>query len=118
MSGTVTSKGWMAPLIHPLTKKAREDFCEELYDNNTNLHINLEGTLIYSEEGGDLEYGLTFLDVRSGSSTNTFLKALAGQDISINKEHMRPYTCTWYSGSDSDMGMMKIKEFMTTTPIR
>ena len=112
MSTDVTSKGFMAPLMTPITdSEVREDFNEDQYDKDSNIRINYEGTIIYSEESADT-YGITFSDAKQTGDSSSFIKACADAGHPIKESHIKGYVCTWYNGSDSDMNMMTLEEFM------
>ena len=110
MSSNVFSSGFMVPLITPLTKDEREDVYYKL--EKSDLHINYEGTILYSDETHDFDggYGIMFEGVHNNDNFLYSLKD-SGLDLPINLAMMKYYTRLWYNGSDSDMSMMTIQRF-------
>lgn len=119
MSENVASAGLMAPLSRKLTEEEREEWTELLYEQGSIVHINYEGTLAYTDEGGS-EYGISF-GVSNTYSNEPFnylysLWRLHSQfDVTVELDKARPYTCQWYNGADSYMDMMKLDEFLQAT---
>lgn len=111
MSENVLSVGIMVPLSRQLTKQEREEWDEILYDQGSNVRFNYEGTLAYTDNRKD-EYGIHF-GILTDLSFDNF-EDLKQFDLGIEKEHARNYQCVWYNGSDSDMSMMTIEEFLKT----
>ena len=112
MSDNVMSRGMMAPLKNPiLDREEREEFDELLYDKQTGLHLNYEGTLIYSDDRGSADdaYGIIF---EVNDSRGEFLASLQEEGIEIDETKMLPYQCYWYNGSDPDMGLLKLKDYL------
>lgn len=112
MSRSVMSSGLMVPLNRKLTREECDEWSEILWEQESNVHFNYEGTLAYTDEGGE-EYGISF-----GIPTNHPLEPFNDLDqfgITILPTKLRPYTCYWYNGADSDMDMMKLENFLKLT---
>lgn len=111
MSDNVMSRGMMAPLVKSLTEEEREELEELLYDNKSGLSINYEGTIVYSDDRGSAEdaYGLIF---EVTDSRGEFLAELKRQNLEIDETKMLPYQCYWYNGSDSDMGLLELEDYL------
>lgn len=117
MSSTVLSQGFIAVLDVPLDSEAREDLQERLYENKSTLHINHEGTLVYSnvvpfkdrEDIYELQIGgKTLFD----GSIN-FAHECANAGIVINGTYgSKPYSEIWYNGGDSQVSMLTLEEFL------
>jgi hypothetical protein len=112
MSDNVASAGIMAPLNRKLTDEEREEWQELLWDQGSDVHINYDGTLAYTDEGGN-EYGISFGNMASHSMES--FKDLEQFGVGVVTEKARPYTCYWYNGSDSDMDMMTLEKFLKHT---
>jgi hypothetical protein len=112
MSENVMSAGIMVPLSRTLTQEEREEWEEILYDQKSNIWFNYEGTIAYSDEGGD-EYGIHFGEMLDSNLSE--FKVLEQFGINIVPTKARPYRCYWYNGSDSDMGMITLENFLKST---
>jgi hypothetical protein len=112
MSENVMSTGVMVPLSRKLTRDEYEEWSEILWDQNTTVHLNYEGTLAYTDVRGD-EYGIHFGEMPTNDISA--FEALEQFGINILPSKARPYTCYWYNGTDSDMGMMKLEKFLKRT---
>ena len=114
MSSQVLSYGYFAKLITPIGDYETEEYeilTEHLYDNGSHLHINYEGTLIYSDnlEHGDFYCGLYFLE---DISKENFIQKCKDNNFKVVENRIKPYVCSWYNGADSDMSMMKLEDFI------
>lgn len=112
MSENVMSTGIMVPLNRKLSKEELSEYSEELYDRGSIVRFNYEGTLAYTDEGGE-EYGLFF-------GKMTTLKGQEFDDLnefglSVDMSKAKPYRCYWYNGVDSDMDMITLEEFINET---
>lgn len=112
MSENVASAGLMAPLSRKLTEEEHEEWTELLYEQGSIVHINYEGTLAYTDEGGS-EYGISF--GVSNTYSNEAFNDLLQFDVTVDLNKARPYTCQWYNGADSYMDMMELDEFLQET---
>lgn len=113
MSSTVFSTGFFAILKTPLSVDEREELSEILWDKDSNLNINNEGTLVYSDiRDENLGYGLHFL---IDGDKDAFLKELKDMDILINEDSIHPYNCLWYNGSESYMSVLKKEDYQKQT---
>lgn len=112
MSENVASAGLMVPLNRKITDAERDEWMEILWDQGSGVHLNYEGTLAYTDEGGE-EYGISFGSMKDYSFTA--FKDLEQFGVGILPTKARPYTCYWYNGSDSDMDTMKLKDFLKRT---
>lgn len=112
MSNNVASAGLMVPLSRKITREEREDWQELLWEQDSYVQFNYEGTLAYTDEGGS-EYGISF------GTTNTYsnqpFNDLLQFDITVDLNKARPYTCYWYNGADSDMDMLTLDKFLKDT---
>ncbi len=112
MSENVASAGIMVPLSRKLTREEREEWEELLWEQNSSVRFNYEGTLAYTDEGGE-EYGISFGNMNKYSMAE--FDDLLQFNINILPSKARPYTCYWYNGSDSDMSMMTLEKFLEQT---
>lgn len=111
MSENVMSTGVMVPISRQLTRAERQEWDEILWEQNTDVRFNYEGTLAYTDEGG--EYGIHF-----GETRTNYLSAFAALEqfgIDILPTKARPYRCCWYNGADSDMSLMTLEKFLKRT---
>lgn len=120
MSYTVKSYGFVAVLVDPVPKDARDDLSELLYDSKSKLQINNEGTLVYmdfnlhesSEVRADI-YALT-IGSTTASGRAKFLEALSHVGLSIKTETIQPYEEIWYNGSDSVLSCLTKDHYLNT----
>lgn len=112
MSNNIMSMGIMAPLSRKLTQEELEEFREYLWDQGSNVSFNYEGTMVYTDEGGD-EYGIYFGEMTSLDPSRFDILKQFG--LSIIAEQARPYREYWYNGADSDHDMMELQEFLRMT---
>lgn len=116
MSETVRSFGLMAVLSKPVSKADYEDQSDALYDKDQQLHLNYEGTLIYSDLktcNTDI-YGITFGGSKvDDSDFMAFIEKCrtAGYEVDIGT--IRSYSCIWYNWADSDMSMLTKDKFLS-----
>lgn len=112
MSNNVASRGTMVPLNRTLLDEEREEWSELLYDKGSSVRFNYDGTIAYTEEQDD-GYGITFgmLAVKPAES----FKDLEQFNLTVDMSKARSYSCYWYNGSDSDMDMMTLEEFLEQT---
>lgn len=108
MSENVTSTGLFGKLITPIDRDDSFEAIEELYDTY-NLNINYEGTLVFSDEPQS-EPGI-FFGSASNDAVSEFISDCQKAGFPVIPESVRPYTCTWYNGSDSDMSELTVDEF-------
>ncbi|QIG65960.1 hypothetical protein phiOC_p318 [Ochrobactrum phage vB_OspM_OC] len=111
MSDNVLSYGFMAPLLKPISGDDLEDASEYLYDN-TDLHMNYEGTLIYSDWGSrEHAYGcMVFMSLKDIECfKKEFLKL--SDKFAVDFSKAVPYCAYWYDGTDSYMAETTLKEF-------
>jgi len=112
MSSNVMSTGMMVPLNRKLTEEERDDWSEVLWDQNSNVNFNYEGTMAYTDEGGS-EYGVYFGEMTSLDMSN--FDDLKQFGLSIVEDQARPYREYWYNGADSDHNMMTLEDFLKRT---
>lgn len=119
MSSTVRSRGFIAQLVNPVTdEEEREALSERMWEGNSNLEINYEGTLVFLDqmrskplsEREDI-YHLT-INNNGGpeGAGELYAEALKYGLSAINAV---PFDCIWYNGSDSPMSMLTLHEFLT-----
>lgn len=116
MSENVGSSGMMVPLNRKMTEEEREEITEALWESiyTSDVHINYEGTLAYTDERSD-GYGITFGTSARTNDLYVMSQALSKHGFDIVPNQGRSYSCYWYNGSDSDMDMMTLENFLKTT---
>lgn len=108
MSENVTSVGVMVPLITPITDELElEELGEKWYDEGSGVQINYQGTLLYTSETGD-EYGIHFGAPGAVDQPDEW-------PLPVHRGMARPYRCNWYNGTDSDMSMLTLEQFIKET---
>jgi hypothetical protein len=112
VSGNVMSRGMIVPLCTPLID--RYAISEKLFDDDSLLGVNYEGTLIYSDEwgSGNDAYGL-FFD-RSNPS-GAMMNELRTRGLSVVSAQARSYGCLWYTGVDNPLNEMTKQKFLERT---
>jgi len=113
MSRNVVSSGVMVPLNRKITQEEREDWTEDLYDRASFVKINYEGTLAYTDEGGE-EYGISFGSIPTYEGDSEF-EDLKQYGLWVQGDKARTYRCCWYNGTDSNMDMLTLEEFLSMT---
>src|SRR6478736_1441193 len=105
MSTTVKGYGLVAALDDPLTEEEREELCETLWENQSKLCINYEGTLVYidfnKQEPYSVRediYGLT-LGETTQEGRNKFYDELWRYGLTITIGTLQPYEEIWHNGS-------------------
>ena len=108
MSENVLSHGFMAVLKTPA--EDFDEFSDMLDEAKSILHVNYEGTIVYSDDGGDeFEAGLMFGSTKGASE---FLSELKSLKIEIDETKILPYSCVWYNGSDSYMADLELDDYL------
>jgi hypothetical protein len=110
MSDNVMSSGFMAVLQTPFSEEDREEKDEWLYEQQSNLHINYEGTMVFSDNRSD-GYGLTIHTDSAKAIDTGFVQDCDKLGLEIDSSTIRGYSCYWYNGSDSDMGMLTLEQY-------
>lgn len=118
MSSTVISKGFVA-LVNRFgdgnTIIDLDDLQEMLYDENSLLRLNNEGTLVYSDI---VPYHLNeeFYGLNIGSANNgcvqDFVDECYKHEIYIDENSVEAYSEIWYNGSDSMISDLTAKEYL------
>lgn len=119
MSENVMSSGHMVPLSRKITREERQEWEELLWDQDSPVRFNYEGTLAYTDfRTEDDPYGIHFegdTSTLSGAPFGSSFGVLKQFGLSIVKEQGRYYRCLWYNGGDSDMTMMTLEKFLKRT---
>jgi hypothetical protein len=112
MSENVMSSGIMVPLVNKLTNEMRDELSETLWERESSVYVNYEGTMVYTDYRGD-EYGIKFgISQNFDQSEFDILKEF---NIEIQPDMARPYSCYWYNGTDSDMDDLTLDKFKEYT---
>jgi hypothetical protein len=111
MSDNVMSSGFMAVLQTPFTEENREEKDEWLYEQQSNLRINYEGTMVFSDNRSD-GYGLSIHTNSAQAIDQGFVQDCNKLGLTIDPNTIRGYSCYWYNGSDSDMNMLTLEKYM------
>jgi hypothetical protein len=115
VSDNVRSYGFIAVLTNPF--EDIEEISETLWRAKSLVQVNNEGTLAYIDfnlrksyaERSDF-YGLFIGSEHMDPAELTIEAAKHGLDI--DESTIKPYTCVWYNGVDSDMAMLEKEEFL------
>jgi hypothetical protein len=115
MSDNVRSYGFIAVLKKPFDDI--EEINEKLWREESQVQVNYEGTLAYIDfslrkscaERSDF-YGLFIGNEQRDPAELTIEAAEHGLDI--DESTIKPYTCIWYNGTDSDMSTLEKEEFL------
>lgn len=115
MSTTQLISGWVAILQQPMSSEDREEHNEALYDNDSDLSINYEGSMIYSmTECSEDFYGLSLGSQSMTSQTKEeFLNMVTEQGFDVVEDSAQPYREIYYNGGDSSIDMLKLEDFPT-----
>jgi hypothetical protein len=118
MSENVMSSGHMVPLSRKITREEREEWEEVLWDQDSLVRFNYEGTLAYTDHRTEDEYGIHFEGdtiTLSATPLGSSFDVLKQFGLSIVIEQARYYRALWYNGADSDMSMMTLEKFLKRT---
>lgn len=115
MSDNVRSYGFIAVLNEPVD---HEEFFDKAWKGQWPLMVNYDGTLVYSDHNASKSYrertnvyGL-FLGPTSAADTKEFEGHCVAHGLSVDMTTIKPYTCIWYNGTDSDMSSLTKEEFL------
>lgn len=110
MSRNVYSRGYMFPLMRPVADV--DELSELLWEKESTLHLNYEGTLVYTDSDEEDGYGLTISKLDVEKEDFKALKQEAREfGLDIMTSMAQPYTCHWYNGTDSYMAMLSLEEY-------
>lgn len=107
MSDYELSHGFMVILKNSILKELVSDVGEAL-ERRSNLSVNYEGTLIYSDNGNGPNEGIQFFSKRSWSE---FIKELMRMKVEVKPDSAKIYSSFWYNGADSYMSETTLEEF-------
>lgn len=112
MSTDVMSRG----IIIPLRSKIKDpsEFNEKLWEADSLLRVNYEGSFIYSDEGGrgNDAYGLFF---DRPNPTGAMMNEIRTLGLSVVTAQARSYACLWYNGADNPVDDMTKAQFLERT---
>lgn len=113
MSDNVLSYGYMAILAIPVGNHHTEAW-EELEESleGTELSLNYDGTVIYSDQCPDTNDDAMYrLVMETPEMREEFMDAITAHGIEIIGDP-RFYSCVWYDGSDSPMSEVHTKQLV------
>lgn len=115
MSDNVLSYGFIAVLKEPVD---HEEFFDKAWNGQWPVMVNYEGTLVYSDSNAHKSYqdrtniyGL-FLGPSRQADAQEFEKNCIEHGLSVDMATIKPYTCIWYNGCDSDMASLTKEKFL------
>lgn len=110
MSGYVVNTGFMAEIQNPVPENEWSKYNDKFYDDDADININYEGTIIYSTDTEEdvSDYGLKFGNY---NNVQQFVENAKKYGLIIKEDTIRTYSCIWYNGADSDMSLLTLKEF-------
>lgn len=118
MSTTVKGYGFVAVLDDPLTEEEREELCETLWENQSKLCINYEGTLVYIDFNKHEPYsvrediyGLT-LGETTQEGRDKFYDELYRNGLTITVGTIQPYEEIWHNGGDSNIDLLTLDTYL------
>lgn len=119
MSTIVRAYGYIAMIINPLEVDQFDELSEKLWEENSDLHINAEGTLIYIDYNTNKSmlakediYGLTLGKDNSMGTVEDFITLTMQAGIPADHTTVHPYSCIWYNGGDSDLDSLTKEQFL------
>lgn len=109
MSDYRVTCGMMAELAFPVPDEKYEETINKLYETETKLCINYDGTLIYSE---DVDIVLYDFDIQLGETCTSedFSERCNNVGLPIVGSP-KSFSTVWYDGADSTQSMMTVEEF-------
>lgn len=110
MSDYRVTCGLMAKLKTPVPKNEIEEIFDRLYDHDNILHINYEGTLIYTEDV-DMELYNFEIQIGNSISTSKFKKLCSEYGFEIEGTP-KSFVTVWYDGADSVQSDLTLKQFI------
>lgn len=112
MSDNVLSYGFMVPLITAIPKGSDEWDDAYEYLDKFGLHLNYEGSIVYSDKRDDAYGGIYF---PSRGDLPEFLENVKKANLIVNGSQVSPYVCLWYNGTDSYMSELTLAAFKEKT---
>lgn len=118
MSDTVRSYGFVVPLTTPLSRQDCSDLNDELWNADSILRINHEGTLLYSDFNLTKSFSertdIYFFSLGPGNQDETVADmqaAAEAEGLTFDSDAAVPYNCIWYNGGDSPIDALTLAEF-------
>lgn len=118
MSDNVYSRGILVPLKNKITNDERNQVIDFCYENDINININYEGTIIFS----DIEKNNDFYYFKIENKNSPIFEydvikefkeiLLKFPFIEISPSLARLYSSVWFNGGDSPMSEVKLDEFL------
>lgn len=116
MSENMITSGFMAELVTPVGKHTTEEWeaaQEALYESDTNLELNYEGTLVFSRDVHQPSYDFSIqLGTPDPTSYEGFKTRCNFINVPVKPDTVQPYICQWYNGADSPMSDMTLARFL------
>lgn len=109
MSDYQLSYGIIAQLLHPITDRYELEEVINVLAEDSNLQLNYEGTLIYSDHSNGDE--IDQLIIASDKYIQSFHLQIQQFSIQVIPP-LEFYSCVWYNGSDSPMSMITRRKFL------
>lgn len=113
MSENKITIGFMAELATPVGKHTTELWeatQDALYESDTKLELNYEGTLVFSRDVHEDAYNFNMQLGVSGDIAG-FISRCAFINLPVKPETIEPFFAHWYNGSDSPMSDTTLAEF-------
>lgn len=117
MSDYQLSYGIIAQLLHPITDRYELEEVINVLAEDSNLQLNYEGTLIYSDHsnGDQIDHSngdeIDQLIIASDKYIQSFHLQIQQFSIQVIPP-LEFYSCVWYNGSDSPMSMITRRKFL------
>lgn len=114
------STGHIAVLVSPITDDdVRQELSEKMYNGDSILDVNYEGTLLTSDINRHKPYSqrefngdLFVVGALPEADKQEFIELAKAAGLDIDVATIQPYTCVWYNGADSPVSMLEKDEFL------
>lgn len=115
--GAGRSYGFIGVLKKPVNRDDYDDIYDKLYDSDSNLSLNGEGTLLILDYNSNASYNDRYsLTIGSSSQDPADLLHEASQHgFEVDEDSIQPFNCIWYDGTDSPLWSLTKEEFLKFT---
>lgn len=119
MSDDVRSYGFIAVLKTRVPSTKRDELEHALSSSTSNLDVNSDGTLIYSDankhksfdERSDI-YELFIGESDATGAKAAFLQEVVEAGLEVDLGTIQPYNCVWYNGSDCPVSLLTKAQYV------
>lgn len=111
MSEYRVTTGLMARLVEAVPEDDYESVSDRLFEADSCLHINYDGSLIFST---DVDVPAYEFDISIGTklSKTAFIEKCLREGFCVDENSIEPYVSVWCDNADSPMSTTTIGDFL------